>query len=184
MLSTSGAAGLAMAMLVALAGLFVLAPSAQAVGTVDQQQLLNNGTCHLGSSGKAQTFTAGRSGRLDRVDVSLTSLGSVGTVTVELRTTVAGAPSNTVLGSDTISAAGLGGLTTTHPTGIFTSIPQVQVGTVYAIVVYATLTAGDVEIGCDTTQSYAGGQGYLGSPASPPTSFTQTVVDYTFRTFV
>lgn len=95
---------------VVLAASFVLllavAPSGAAgAGTPDQQQPDGGGGGMLmgGVVWYAQTFTAQASGELDQVDVRLLRIGSPpGSLTVQIRTTVGGSPTATVLASASV----------------------------------------------------------------------------------
>jgi hypothetical protein len=174
------AAGLALA----------LAPAAAQAGVLDQRQesaplrSVINGP-GVGAQSKAQTFTAGKTGVLDQVELYLEQGSGTASLTVEIRKVVAGgAPGGSadVLASATILDASV-------PVGAefvaatFSPPAPVVAGTQYAIVAY---TSGVTRylLGVDGSDPYAGGTGY-GSPASPPASWTQFPnADFAFRTFV
>ncbi len=107
-----------------------------ATDTLDQSQttignLPGDATIHSGQS-VAQTFTAGLSGILDRVKVAVTHFGSPPTdLTVSIETTVAGAPSNTVIGGATVPSSDADGSLVNIP---LSTQPIITAGTVYAIV--------------------------------------------------
>ena len=91
-------------------GVAAVAPSVAQAGTLDQEQTAMYGFWGVGvGSTPAQTFTASRSGRLDRVDLGLFKRGNPGDLTVQIRGVNAdGTPSATVLGSTTVPAATIG----------------------------------------------------------------------------
>jgi hypothetical protein len=110
-----------------------------AVGTLDQSQTTqNDGSLLVGpDAAMAQTFTASLTGDLDQVALALTTVGA-GTVTIEIRDAVGGAPGSTVLASATVPVASLPARGPV-PSPL-TSIPlgppaPVVAGTQYAIVV-------------------------------------------------
>jgi hypothetical protein len=90
--------------------LVLLAPSASAGVTIDQRQETQtelNGVPLVGSQVAAQTFTAGRNGVLDQVDLLVTRYGAPGSLTVEIHTTQAGVPTGRVLASGAVVDASL-----------------------------------------------------------------------------
>ena len=94
-------------MAAACAGCVAL-PGAASAGSIDQQQP-NGGGASLqiqNMQSLAQTFTSGRSGRLDQVDLKL-SAGGTPTLplTVEIRNAAAGSPGGTVLASGSLPAS-------------------------------------------------------------------------------
>jgi hypothetical protein len=110
-----------------------------AVGTLDQSQTTQGaGSLLVGpDAAMAQTFTASLTGDLDQVALALTTQGA-GTVTIEIRDAVGGAPGSTVLASATVPVASLPARSPV-PSPL-TSIPlgppaPVVAGTQYAIVV-------------------------------------------------
>ena len=88
---------------------FVRAPEHTLAGTLDQS-FTGIGLVQIIGSGKdqAQTFTAGVTGNLDRVDVDIFKGGAVGTnqptqgLTLTIRTTSSGLPTSTVLATAAI----------------------------------------------------------------------------------
>jgi len=73
-----------------------------AVPTLDQyQDSYNGGTAPTSYYKLAQTFTAGLDGLLDHLEIGCSSTG---TTLWEIRETTAGAPSDTILGSVTVSS--------------------------------------------------------------------------------
>lgn len=153
---------------------------------LDQEQTDTSGGLSVISSTDswAQTFTAGRSGLLDRVKLYLEASSSAGEtepVTVELTTTSGGSPTSTVLASSTIPAASVsasGGWAQAK----FSPAPPVSAGTQYAIVAYSSSTYYWIEA---PTNDYAGGGPFL-SNSSPPSSWQpySTGDDQAFKTYV
>jgi HYR domain len=81
---------------------------ASAAGTLDQSQSSDSaGTECLCEpfTRLAQTFTAGRTGDLDRIDLLLYRVGSPGDLTVQVRTASGGVPSEVVLATASVAAA-------------------------------------------------------------------------------
>jgi hypothetical protein len=79
-----------------------------ATGTVDQRQEVVTDLCHEGEP-FGQTFTAGRTGNLDQIDlVFLKRPDRTSPFTVEVRTVGGGVPTATVLASATVPAASVG----------------------------------------------------------------------------
>jgi hypothetical protein len=193
------------AALLVAAGLMVAPGLAWASGTLDQSQTDNAGLA-LGMAGPkntwaanpdslAQTFTSGRTGWLDRVDLVLGYLDATGpatSLTVEIRDTTPGAPGSTVLASATVPAAsipsgGFGGWVEAD----FASPAPVVSGTQYAIVAYAAsaLSSGLTWWCTDGGKPdlYPRGATWQ-SLASPPTTWSSEPAwatrDMTFMTYV
>jgi hypothetical protein len=179
--------------LVAL-GVLALAPAGAWAQTLDQQQ--ENHPRDVGVQGpdtgtpisRAQTFTAGLSGQLDRIDLALSkSTTTDGPLTVEIRNVdPSGAPGTDVLASAAVPAASV-------PTGgsaaiAFVEVPfdptaAVAAGGRYAIVAY-TGGANVYRWGADFENPYAGGS-LFGSVQSPPSAWgANTTDDLAFRTYV
>ena len=178
----STAAGLTMALLLALVGVAVMSPGAQAAGSLDQEQGAAS-ACFLDPSA-AQSFTAGRSGELDRIDIWLDVIDPpTGTVTVELRPVDAGdGPTTTILATSSMAAAAA--VDQGWTTFAFAAPAIVRAGTTYSIVMSQSLTAGTVGFCHEKPGPYAGGIGFSGS-TSPPTTFTaRPGLDLAFRTYV
>ncbi len=118
----------------------LLAPGgAQAAGTLDQQQTVDNRSVDAGGpfgASYAQIFTAGLTGSLDQVDVLLAKVaGTTAAFTVQIQAVSGGVPSGSVLGTTTVSAASVPDSSTgagwiTIPIGPV----AVTAGTQYAIV--------------------------------------------------
>jgi hypothetical protein len=181
-------------LVVAGLGLLALAPAGAWAQTLDQQQPSFAGGGEpvtgpdRGGDSAAQTFTAGLSGTLERVDLALSqaSTPSVGPLTVEIRNVDAsGAPGTTVLASTEVPQPDV-------PTGgsqalafvevAFDSPAAVAAGSQYAIVAY---TGGFdfYQWGRATADLYAGGSAF-DSFQSPPATWTIRPFDMAFKTYV
>jgi hypothetical protein len=154
-----------------------------AAGTLDQEQATGGYPSGFGDRKRiAQTFTAGRTGHLDHVEVSLQGLGFSGPVTVEIRNTVSHLPGSTVLATTTVPEASL-------PTGrlrfmsfYFAPAAPVIAGTEYAFVIQAP---GGNSMGVDGSQAEAYASGAALVSTNSGTSFSAApVADYKFQTFV
>jgi hypothetical protein len=182
--------------LVAL-GVLALAPAGAWAQTLDQQQTSFAGGGEPvtgpdrgagGGDSAAQTFTAGLSGTLERVDLALSqaSTPSVGPLTVEIRDVVGGAPGTTVLASTEVPQPDV-------PTGgsqalAFVEVPfasptVVAAGSQYAIVVY---TGGEdfYQWGRSSADLYAGGSRFDSFESPPVTWGPPLSNDFAFRTYV
>jgi hypothetical protein len=122
-----------------------VAASASAAGTLDQQQTAVGTSAEIfGPSflpeSQAQTFTAGLTGGLDRVDLSLkqAKVGNSVGLTVQIRTVSGGVPGAVVLASATIAPGAIPAVNTPLAFVPVTFGPPAPVvaGTQYAIVVY------------------------------------------------
>ncbi len=117
---------------VSLSVILLFCSGALAVPTLDQyQDNQGGGTAPKSTYKEAQTFTAGLTGLLDSIEMGCSSTGAT---TWEIReTTTAGAPSEAVLGSVTVSSDMSMGWNTID----FSSEDiAVNAGTMYAIVTY------------------------------------------------
>jgi hypothetical protein len=105
---------------------------------------------------QAQTYTPTSTGRLDQVDfqAALSSTSTAGTLVVEIRNAVAGAPGATVLASANIST--ISGTGNAWYTVNFSSPTSVTAGTQYAIVFRAT-SGGPFRLVRASGNVYAGG---------------------------
>lgn len=120
-----------------------------AAGTLDQQNLGSGGqlSCYTAGFGysAAQTFTAGRTGSLDKVSLAAAVLSGEGAVEIQTLDANA-APSGTVIGSGTLTgaAASAAGTAISDPRLVdipLTTAAPVTAGTSYAIVVRAPLSS-------------------------------------------
>lgn len=173
-------------------------PGAALAGTLDQQQTNASGQAQgVNSSGfpisAAQTFTAGITGEIDQVDLSLAKNGvPVAAMTVELRATVGQLPNGTVLASQSVPASSVPGSSLEFVPVVFPTPAPVVAGTQYAIVAYVADTNGyswgaSPEAG-PGTGPYAGGEGYFADSSPPSTTWlpfsSSHSIDHAFKTYV
>jgi hypothetical protein len=172
-----------------LAGLAAFGPGAALAGTLDQQQTDSGGVgLAIGNDVQsvAQTFTAGISGKLDRVDLNLSKSGSPGALTVEIRTLSGSDPGTTVLASASVPASAVGGSPANIP--VTFGVPTtVAAGTQYAIVALNSTTGVPDVYGWQSSVApnpYTAGAGFTAvAPAS--TSWTLlAAADLAFATYV
>jgi hypothetical protein len=171
-----------------LASLLLGPPGSASAGTLDQQQTASDVFGYVSSSQSlAQTFTAGISGGLDRVDLFLNHTDSpTEGITVEIHDVASGAPGSAVLAANGIPASAIG------TTAAFVSVPfaspaPVTAGTQYAIVAYSADPGNSYDWFYANGNVYPGGnQLYTGD--SPPTSASPWVpvtgADHAFKTYV
>jgi hypothetical protein len=167
------------------------APAGASAGDLDQQQTLSNGARGIvagaGAQSGAQTFTAGRSGLLDQVDLDIDKGGSPLNLTVELRDVVTGQPGTQVLASASLPASGV----PLSPAHGFVPIPfpvpgSVTAGTQYAIVAYTASSGSNFYHWWDKNpDQYAGGMEFVPA-SSPPVAPWGPVpaIDFAFKTYV
>lgn len=184
---------------------FVLSTTGPAyAGTLDQQQSQTNhvaptygcftifGSTYCFDSSWAQTFTAGLSGPLDRVDLLLAREGTPTPLMVEIRTVTSGCPSDTVLASTQLPSADVPPATGSPPafTPItFSSPANVVTGTQYAVVFYTT-PGNAYDVFYDEVyfppNPYSGGR--MCTSASPPATWGAgspgSYDDLAFKTYV
>jgi hypothetical protein len=177
-----------LALLIATCAVGLVAPAAAPAGTLDQQQTDNGGSTPgiSSSASEAQTFTAGISGGLDRVDLSLEVEGSSGSVIVEIRNTsgVPGVPGTALAGGAVPGSAVPG----TQAFVQFTVNPPAPVtaGTEYAIVAYTSGGALDRWALSTAADPYVQGAPFA-SPGAPPTgpwTSNGNGHDLAFKTYV
>jgi hypothetical protein len=137
----SGRTRFALAVVVAALSLAVAAAPAMA-GQLDQQtaQFSPEGGAVGGieaSQFKAQTFTAGKTGQLDQVDLILVRTGSPGDLTVQIRTVSASGAPDQLLASETLPESAVGNQLASVSVPFSPTVPSVA-GTKYAIVLSGT----------------------------------------------
>ncbi len=166
----------------------LLAPGvASATDTLDQHQTNYAGGLLVTSTDSfAQTFTAGLSGGLDRVELYLYNVGATGDLKVEIRGVEStGAPSATTLASETVLGSSIPELGGWVPV-TFVLPAQVVAGTQYAIVAYRVGGVG-VQSGAEQGNPYPSGSFWL-SQTSPPTTWEIPSLldgwDLAFQTYV
>jgi hypothetical protein len=177
--------------LVAAGATCAMAPSAALAGTLDQQQSDIGGNVFSIATPQslAQTFTAGASGGIDQVDLSLFKTGGnpVLPLTVQIRDVSGVAPGGTVLASQTVPATALGSSTAFVPVSFAPAAP-VTAGTQYAIVAFSPVTPPPSYdwSASSTVNPYSGGAGFY-TANSPPTGAWSTLAsgkDLGFKTYV
>jgi hypothetical protein len=176
--------------------------SSASAGTLDQQQtdvsfnapngfqLVGNPPGTFNQSG-GQVFTAGLTGGLDQVDLSLNKVGtpSSSVITVQIRSTSAGLPggNSAVLATAFAPSAGLTDAQTFVPISIVPAVP-VTAGTQYAIVAFNPgSVAGAYGWGMSPTDAaYTGGDGYNDNtdPLPPNETWNPLGNDLAFKTYV
>jgi hypothetical protein len=162
---------------------------------LDQQQLNSSGGGSLfnGVTWVGQTFVAGATGVLTRLDLSLFCFLCAGTnpdIIVEVRTTSGGVPTPTVLATTTLR--GFASASSTFYSAVFTQPAIVTAGTTYAFTLHgATARAtGTYAASFSTTAAAYPNGTRVGSPNSGLTWTTigsglpSTPRDLTFRTFM
>jgi hypothetical protein len=169
----------------------LLAPVPAVAGTLDQQQPNPTGsTLQIqATQSVAQTFTAGLSGGLDRVDLHLGKGGAAGDLTapltVEIRNAAGVSPGATVLATASVPPTAVTTTAVFIPVTFTTPAPVVE-GTRYAIVAYTSQpNTRFYTWSVNASNPYSAGASYF-TPASPPggawTEFAG--VDTTFKTYV
>jgi hypothetical protein len=137
---------------------------------------------------QAQTFTATATGRLTQMDfqaaLAASPAGTTGTLVVEIRNTVAGAPGATVLATANLTSINTAG--NLFYTVTFANPASVNTGTVYALVL-RTGTGGPYRAVSSSANVYAGGSWQQSSNSGATwanvVSSTQTL-DLVFRAYV
>lgn len=160
-------------------------------GLIDQSQETQtdlNSTPLVGTQIGGQTFTAGRTGLLDQVDLLFSRYGSPGTLTVEIRAVAGGLPSASVLASVVVPLSTLAADPYAFTWLSVRVAPGVQVvaGSQYAIVGRAegAIFPTDFPVWAD-----ASGDPYLAGTALTSVDggvvwFPASGADFAFRTYV
>ncbi|MBI2074861.1 MAG: Ig-like domain-containing protein, partial [Candidatus Levybacteria bacterium] len=137
--------------------------------TADQTQITGSTAQTYGiSSWLAQTFTAGQTGFLTKVNLRLdrnNKNDASGNVTVEIYNTVSDSPSTIISGaSSSLAASGINKSTDTNYDFVFSSPPAISAGSVYAIVIHRSGTSDTNNYawysGVTSTDQYNGGGRY------------------------
>jgi hypothetical protein len=163
-------------------------PGVAVAGTLDQQQTDNGVPQFIYSTQSwAQTFTAGLTGGLDQVDLSLHRAGDpTASLSVEIRDVSGGPPGGTVLASGSVSAGSVPTSQAFVPIN-FTSPASVVAGNRYSIVAYSS-TAAPNEFawgGSSTFDPYSGGDPYFTLSSPPSGSWSMPINrDFAFKTYV
>jgi hypothetical protein len=167
----------------------VLAPGTALADTLDQQQPNGGSDVKVDTPDEslAQTFTAGLTGPLDRVELLLGYPDSApnAPLTVEIRNTSGGSPGTTVLTSGSVAPSAVSANDAWVPITFGTPTP-VTAGIRYAIVAYSAT---------DSSHSYfwaihfpdpytAGGSFYSASPPNSTWTLAALGGDQAFKTYV
>ncbi|HEX9367715.1 MAG TPA: carboxypeptidase-like regulatory domain-containing protein, partial [Vicinamibacterales bacterium] len=157
--------------------------------TTDQKNLTlsNSGVGITTTTWGGQTFTAGVTGTLTRVDVNLFCSGCTGTapnLTLSVRATSANLPTGADLASATI--AGFNSGAGVYYTATFASPPALTAGTTYAFVLHpvAVPSPGTYALTRSSTDVYAGGQRVTSSNSGGTWTVPLTVGSTTDAGFV
>ncbi len=157
--------------------------------TTDQKNLTlsNSGVGITTTTWGGQTFTAGVTGTLTRVDVNLFCSGCTGTapnLTLSVRATSANLPTGADLASATI--AGFNSGAAVYYTATFASPPALTAGTTYAFVLHpvAVPSPGTYALTRSSTDVYAGGQRVTSSNSGGTWTVPLTVGSTTDAGFV
>ena len=163
-------------------------------GTLDQQQTsapnnvgLTGNPPAAGNNSLAQTFTAGITGGLDQVDLSLIKVGvPPANLTVQIRSVVAGQPGPTrsTLSTLLVPPGAIGTTQGFVPVPITSPLPVVA-GTQYAIVAFIPANFGNtVGWGRETADLYTRGAMSTSPDPLPPNTFVPNDGDMAFKTYV
>jgi Tyrosine-protein kinase ephrin type A/B receptor-like len=132
-----------------------------------------------------QSFTAGATGSLNRVDLSIGRLDNPGPLTISIETAPGGIPSGTVLATAAVAPSAVANDGAVHAVTIALPASLSTAGTQYAIVAAAPGAAQDTawiwEV--DSTNGYAGGTSLEGD-TSKGTWTVHATDDRTFATYV
>jgi hypothetical protein len=142
-------------------------PGAAVADTLDQQQPAGTGDVRVQSNESlAQTFTAGLTGGLDRVELLLGAPDSTpdAPLTVELRNASGGSPGTTILAAGSVASSAVSSTDAWVPI-TFGTIAPVTAGTQYSIIAYSPV---------DNTHSYFWAIGFP-DPYPAGATFYQTV---------
>ena len=171
-----------------IAGSVVLVPAvpALAAGTIDQSYAATD-TMEVIHDVivAAQTFTAGRTGSLDRVDLSIGRIDNPGTLTIRIETVAAGVPSGSVLATATVPVSGVPNDSVVHPVSVPLPPSLSLLGTQYAIVLSAAGAPADTAWlwALDSLNGYAGGSALTGDTTTGIWT-THALDDRAFATYV
>ncbi|MHB8575667.1 MAG: HYR domain-containing protein [Dehalococcoidia bacterium] len=167
---------------------FVAVPAGSALAdTLDQSQTDGSGspiqiTASRHVSSGAQTFTAGLTGGLDRVDLDLAGDAST-PVEVEITSASGGKPGGTVLASTSLASSSV----PEKPLFVevdFASPAQVTAGTQYAIVAFTADTSGEDRWYTSPGDPYSSGAEWQDAASPPDGSWFGGQSDFAFKTYV
>ncbi|WP_344601068.1 calcium-binding protein [Sporichthya brevicatena] len=171
--------------LISTAGV-VVTQSAGAAEALDQQQSVAGSTDLVDADNSfAQTFTAGRTGPLTRVDLRLFRAEETSDpLTVEIRNASAAGPGSTVLATAVVPAGSVSADEVGTETVTFAAPASVTAGSTYALAVHTNGSAQQFWVGTSATNTYAAGDAWF-APTSPPSGpWASQSYDLTFATYV
>ena len=166
-----------------------LAPGTALADTLDQQQPGGSSDVRVDSGESlAQTFTAGLTGPLDRVELLLGALDDPpdATLTVEVRDVTGGSPGGTVLASGSVAPSAVSSTDAWIPIAFATPVP-VTAGTQYSIVAYSSVgTSNSYFWAIDFPDPYPAGATFYQTVSPPNSTWTLASLggDQAFKTYV
>ena len=178
------------------AALLLGAAALASADTLDQQQTASDFAQGVGATETlAQTFTAGISGGLDRVDLLLgKAVSPIAPVIVEIRDGSSAGPGPAVLATGVIPSASIVNVepNAAFVTALFASPPQVTAGTSYAIVAFSSASPDNYGWHLKSSGNvYPGGASFYTFDSPPKSSSTWTNnsgtgtgADQAFKTYV
>jgi hypothetical protein len=167
-----------------------LVPGTALADTLDQQQPNGGSDTKVGSvESLAQTFTAGLTGGLDRVELLLgypeSDSAPDAALTVEIRNASGGSPGSTVLATGSVPASAVSSTDAWIPV-TFATAPPVTAGTQYAIVAYSPVdNTHNYFWALEFSNPYPAGASF--DSAYPPNTWTLGFMgdaDQAFKTYV
>jgi hypothetical protein len=167
----------------------LLIPGAALADTLDQQQPNSDASAALfATESLAQTFTAGLTGGLDRVELLLAADSSSpdAPLTVEIRDVSGGSPGTAVLASGVVDQAAVSSTEVWVPITFATAVP-VTAGTKYAIVAYSSVDNSHRYLwGIAFPNPYPAGANFFQTVSPPGPTWTPTALDgdQAFKTYV
>jgi hypothetical protein len=177
------------AVLVVCCAASVLAPGTALADTLDQQQPSGGSDVRVQSTESlAQTFTAGLTGGLDRIELLVGAPDSTpdAPMTVEIRDVSAGSPDTTVLATGSVAPSAVSSTDAWVPVTFSTAVP-VTAGTPYSIVAYSSVdNTHSYFWAIDFPDPYPAGATYYQTVSPPGPTWTLAALggDQAFKTYV
>jgi hypothetical protein len=175
--------------LVVCCAAWVLVPGTALADTLDQQQPNSDGGAAVfATESLAQTFTAGLTGPLDRVELFLVADSSSpdAPMTVEIRDVSGGSPGTAVLAAGSVPQSAVSSTDAWVPITFATAAP-VTAGTQYSIVVYSSVDNSHRYLwGITFPNPYPAGANFFQIVSPPGPAWTPTALDgdQAFKTYV
>jgi hypothetical protein len=175
--------------LVVCCAAWVLVPGTALADTLDQQQPTGGSDVRVQSTESlAQTFTAGLTGSLDRVELLAGAPDSVpdAPMTVEIRNVSGGSPGTTVLAAGSVPPSAVSSTDAWVPVTFGTATPVVA-GTQYSIVAYSSVdNTHSYFWAIDFPDPYPGGATFYQIFSPPSSTWTLSGLggDQAFKTYV